>query len=148
MARKMGAGGGLGPALLILTVAGCLGGCGARRQEVFAYRLPNFPLRSVPVAAAAAGHPLPPLPQRASKPRRPRRRRASVSSRLDLNRAPLARLERVPGLTPAVAARIIAARPFRAKRALLRRGFLTPAAYALAKRYLVVHRRRRAPAGG
>lgn len=58
----------------------------------------------------------------------------------DLNHISLAQLERIPGLTPAIAARIIAARPFRSKRTLLLRGYLSRTAYNHAKSYLVVHR--------
>ncbi|MGH9491818.1 MAG: ComEA family DNA-binding protein [Terriglobales bacterium] len=151
-----------------LAAAALLAGCGERRQEVFAYQLPNFPLRNARPAGGAGLDP-PVLPAsgayvsrtrgsrsgysatrtghlRSGYARRPehrsaRRRRWANSARLDLNRAPLARLEQVPGVGPALAARIVAARPFRAKRDLLRHGLLTPAEYAQAKGYLVVHRR-------
>lgn len=125
----------------LLAAGSLLAGCGTRQQQVFAYRLSDFPLRT----ALATPRPSPdPLPQsRLVIPmlRRPRHRGARrASSRLDLNHAPLSLLERVPGLTPTLAARIIAARPFATKRSLLRRGFLSLAAYTRAKRFLVVHR--------
>lgn len=169
------------PAALLLgalAAGALLAGCGDRRQEVFAYQLPNFPLRNArPVGGAGLDPPVPPAggtyvsrirgsrsgysragyagsgssatrtsQLRSGYARRPehrsaRRPRWADSARLDLNRAPLARLEQVPGVGPARAARIVAARPFRAKRDLLRQGLLTPAEYAQAKGYLVVHRR-------
>lgn len=170
------------PAALLLgalAAVALLAGCGDRRQEVFAYQLPNFPLRNAsPAGGTGLDPPLRPARGaydsrtrrfragysgsgysaargghlRTGYTRRPehrsaRRRRWPDSARLDLNRAPLARLEQVPGVGPALAVRIVAARPFRAKRDLLRQGLLTPAEYARAKGYLVVHRqpgRRRA----
>jgi hypothetical protein len=77
-------------------------------------------------------------------PRHARRRRYGYGHRrsrpMDLNQISLSQLEQIPGLTPALAARIIAARPFRSKRTLLLRGYLPRAAYDQAKSYLVVHR--------
>ncbi len=77
-------------------------------------------------------------------PQHPRRRGYRYGHRRsrpeDLNQISLSQLERIPGLTPALAARIIAARPFRSKRTLLLRGYLPRAAYDQAKSYLVVHR--------
>ncbi len=77
-------------------------------------------------------------------PQRPRRRGYGYGHRrsrpIDLNQISLTQLERIPGLTPALAARIIAARPFRSKRTLLLRGYLPRAVYDQAKSYLVVHR--------
>lgn len=139
---------------LAMALALALAGCGSRRERVFAYRLPDYPLAANRPALAGA-------PSRAGRdsgasgrlsrpghrwarrsPRRRAGRRRLTGRRLNLNQVSLARLEQVPGLTPETAARIIAARaarPFRSKRALLHSGLLSPAAYAQAKGYLVVH---------
>lgn len=110
----------------------CLAGsvaCQAQSKQVFAYRLPDATLH------ASGGDP---PPQAVARTRR--------LAPLDLNQASATQLAGVPGLSPALAARIIAARPWRAKRDLLRRHFLTPQQYASAKVHLIVHRT--APAAG
>jgi hypothetical protein len=45
--------------------------------------------------------------------------------RLDLNRASVRALERLPGVTPSMAARIVAGRPYDDPHALVERGILT-----------------------
>ncbi|HZT73726.1 MAG TPA: helix-hairpin-helix domain-containing protein [Terriglobales bacterium] len=104
--------------------------CQTQQRQVFAYRLPDAAVR--PVATAAKSD-----PPRVNARARP----------LDLNHAAAAQLARVPGLSSALAAQIVAARPWRAKRDLLRRHLLTPAQYALAKAHLVVHRARPSRSG-
>lgn len=94
--------------------------------------------RSQRAGREARNRPFRRTPQHAS-----RRRYGYVHRRgrpKDLNQISLSQLEHIPGLTPALAARIIAARPFRSKRTLLLRGYLPRAAYDQAKSYLVVHR--------
>lgn len=111
-----------------LYLAGSLA-CQARPKQVFAYRLPDSTL------PATGGDP---PPKAIAGMRRP--------APFDLNRASAKQLAGVPGLNLGLAERIIAARPWRAKRDLLRRHFLTPQQYAAAKVHLIVHRL--APAAG
>lgn len=58
----------------------------------------------------------------------------------DLNRASAATLQQLPGIDAATVRALVAGRPYRAKRELLRRKILTPSQYARWKDYLVVHR--------
>lgn len=60
----------------------------------------------------------------------------------DLNRISERELTGLPGMTPALAHRLMTGRPYREKRALLSRHLLTPAQYDRWKDYLVVHRPR------
>lgn len=110
-------------AMMGLYLAGCLA-CQAQPKQVFAYRMPD----SIP--RATSGDPPPKVAT--ARTRRP--------APLDLNQASAGQLAGVPGLSPALAERIIAARPWRAKRDLLRHHFLTPQQYASAKVHLIVHR--------
>jgi DNA uptake protein ComE-like DNA-binding protein len=50
---------------------------------------------------------------------------APPAEALDLNVAPLARLERLPGITPSMARRIVAGRPYAEPAELVERGVLT-----------------------
>lgn len=59
----------------------------------------------------------------------------------DLNQVPLATLLTLPEMDEATAKSIIAARPYKTKRDLLKRKILTAAQYARWKDYLVVHRK-------
>lgn len=121
---------GLGLCAVGLLLAG-LTGCPNQPKEVFAYRLPDAPLRRAVDPPQTAG---------ATPPARNSTRRLGRVAALDLNRAPLAALAAVPGLNRELAQRILAQRPLHAKRDLLRLRLLTPAQYATAKPYLVVHR--------
>lgn len=119
-----------------LLFAVALVGCQAQPKEVFAYQLPNAPFSTAASAdARVAAAP-------AAKQYRESARRRWADTKLDLNQVSAAQLARVPGLTPALAEKIVELRPFRAKRDLLRHHVLSAGQYALAKRYLVVHRSR------
>lgn len=61
-------------------------------------------------------------------------------ARVDLNRASIAELMRVPGMTESWAGRIVRYRPYRTKLDLLERGVVTGAAYERIKDYVIAHR--------
>ncbi len=103
-----------------------LAGCGQPAYQVFAVRVASAP----PPAGTAPD----------------RRGRGSAGpglaageEKLDLNRVTAAGLRRLPGMSAAVIAAILAGRPYTAKRQLLRRGVLTAEQYANWKDELVVH---------
>ena len=54
------------------------------------------------------------------------RRKAGSSEPIDLNRAPVRAIEQLPGITPSMAARIVAGRPYDDPHALVERDILTP----------------------
>jgi DNA uptake protein ComE-like DNA-binding protein len=60
------------------------------------------------------------------------------AARVDLNSADAATLERLPGLSPEDASRIVANRPYAAKEDLLRRNILTQGQYAAVSDALIV----------
>lgn len=60
--------------------------------------------------------------------------------RIDANRASVAALEKVPGLTHVWAERIVRFRPYHSKKDLLDRGVLPDRVYDRARDYLIVHR--------
>lgn len=59
---------------------------------------------------------------------------------MDLNRASLDELMKVPGMTRVWAARIVRFRPYRAKNELTDRGVVTSDVYARIKDYVIAHR--------
>ncbi len=61
-------------------------------------------------------------------------------ARVDINHASLAELEKVPGMTPSWASRIIRFRPYRSKPDLLERGVVTSQVYERVKDYVIAHR--------
>ena len=59
---------------------------------------------------------------------------------VDINRASLQELEKVPGLTATWAARIVRFRPYRTKLDLLDQGVVTPEVYQQIRERVVAHR--------
>ena len=62
------------------------------------------------------------------------------ASRIDINRASLDDLMKIPGMTRTWAARIVRYRPYRTKVDLLDSGVLTGAVYDRIKDYVIAHR--------
>lgn len=62
------------------------------------------------------------------------------NQRVDINRASIAELLKVPGMTPSWAGRIVRFRPYRAKSDLLQRGVLPSGVYDRIKNYVIAHR--------
>ena len=60
--------------------------------------------------------------------------------RVDINRASLEGLLKVPGMTPSWAGRILRFRPYRSKQDLLDRGILPDRVYHRIKDYVIAHR--------
>jgi DNA uptake protein ComE-like DNA-binding protein len=61
-------------------------------------------------------------------------------ARIDINRASVDELLKVPGMTPTWAARIVRFRPYRTKQDLLDRGVVTSKVYDRIKDYVIAHR--------
>lgn len=61
-------------------------------------------------------------------------------ARVDINRASMAELLKVPGMTPSWAGRIVRFRPYHAKSDLLQRGVLPSGVYDRIKNYVIAHR--------
>jgi competence protein ComEA len=61
-------------------------------------------------------------------------------ARVDINHAGIAELEKVPGITPSWAGRIVRFRPYRTKQDLLDRGVLPSDVYDRIKDYVIAHR--------
>jgi DNA uptake protein ComE-like DNA-binding protein len=68
------------------------------------------------------------------------RERTETAQPVDINRASLQELEKVPGITPTWAARIIRFRPYRTKLDLLDQGVLTPEVYQRIRERVIAHR--------
>ena len=83
------------------------------------------------VCAAGAG-----LSQAAAsrKPARP------AEERVDINRATVPELMKVPGMTATWAGRIVRFRPYRTKQDLLERGVVTSQVYDRIKDFIIAHR--------
>jgi DNA uptake protein ComE-like DNA-binding protein len=64
----------------------------------------------------------------------------SPSERVDINQASLAELERVPGMTPTWAARIVRFRPYRTKQDLMDKGVVSTQVYDRIKDFVIAHR--------
>jgi competence protein ComEA len=62
------------------------------------------------------------------------------AARIDINRASVDDLAKIPGLTPTWAARIVRFRPYRTKEDLLERGVLPSDVYDRIKDHVVAHR--------
>ncbi len=61
-------------------------------------------------------------------------------ARIDINRASLDELLKVPGMTPGWAGRIVRFRPYRTKQDLLDRGVLPSGVYDRIKDWIIAHR--------
>lgn len=61
-------------------------------------------------------------------------------ARIDINRASVRELLKVPGMTPSWAGRIVRFRPYRTKLDLLDRGIVTMSVYDRIKDYVIAHR--------
>jgi len=60
--------------------------------------------------------------------------------RIDINRASVEELLKVPGMTPSWAGRIVRYRPYRSKMDLVDRGVLTAEFYERIRNYVIAHR--------
>lgn len=60
--------------------------------------------------------------------------------KIDINRASVADLLKIPGMTPSWAGRIVRFRPYHAKSDLLERGVLPSGVYDRIKDYVIAHR--------
>lgn len=60
--------------------------------------------------------------------------------RIDINRASLGALLKVPGMTPSWAGRIVRFRPYRTKLDLLEKGVVSDEVYDRIKDYVIAHR--------
>lgn len=60
--------------------------------------------------------------------------------RVDINRASMADLVKIPGMTPSWAGRIVRFRPYHAKSDLLERGVLPSDVYDRIRNYVIAHR--------
>jgi DNA uptake protein ComE-like DNA-binding protein len=67
---------------------------------------------------------------------------AADAAKLDINTATAAQLKALPGIGDALAARIIAGRPYTAKNQLTRRGILTQDEYNAITEKIIAHRPR------
>lgn len=123
-----------------LVVLGALVGVAAlalgcqQPYQVFAVQIAKAAPAAAPLATAAD-----PLPTGQS-PQVKKRRKRSKQEKWDLNRVPASTLMELPGISRATVEAMIAGRPYKAKRELLKRRILTPAQYAKWKDELVVHR--------
>jgi DNA uptake protein ComE-like DNA-binding protein len=64
----------------------------------------------------------------------------SPQMRVDINRATVDELLKVPGMTPSWAGRIVRFRPYRSKADLLEKGIVSGQVYDRIKDYLIAHR--------
>lgn len=135
--------------VLLSTLAGALlpaAACEQKPYKVFAIEVQRQPL----VAATASPGPAP-LARSAVGPEDNAVDAGmhAAHPQLDVNQASSAQLLRVlPGISEATVAAIVAGRPYKDKRELLRRKILTAEQYAQWKDYLVVHRVPKAGARG
>jgi len=127
-------------------------GCGSRPTRVFAVQIasasevspvsgPAAPRRALPVSTAnlgAGGGRLAASLEAGISPSEPVLR--ARHPQWDLNHASGAVLAGLPGIQPATLAAILAGRPYRSKRELLKRKIVSASQYARWKDYLVVHR--------
>jgi DNA uptake protein ComE-like DNA-binding protein len=60
--------------------------------------------------------------------------------RVDINHASLAELEKVPGMTPSWAGRVMRFRPYRSKLDLFDKGIVSSAVYDRIKDFVIAHR--------
>lgn len=63
-----------------------------------------------------------------------------AEDRVDINHASLEELEKIPGMTPSWAGRIVRFRPYRSKLDLVEHGVVTSRVYERIKDYIVAHR--------
>lgn len=123
--------------LLIVATASLAVGCGQHPQRVFAVQVAAAPAATTARPASAKAAVAMAMPTGELVGFHP------SHSKRDLNAAPLSELETIPGLSPRLAAALVAGRPYTAKRELMKRGLLTEEQYARWKDYLIVHRTRR-----
>ncbi|TAN20832.1 MAG: hypothetical protein EPN33_13680 [Acidobacteria bacterium] len=122
-----------------LVVLGVLGGLAVlaigcqQPYQVFAVQI----AKAAPTTTATAAADPPPDGQ---QPRVKKRKKRSERQKWDVNRVPASTLMELPDISRATVAAMMAGRPYKAKRELLKRGILTPAQYAKWKGELVVHR--------
>jgi hypothetical protein len=64
----------------------------------------------------------------------------AVATPVDINRAPLSALLRIPGMTRVWAERIVRFRPYRTKRDLVEEGVLPAPVYSKIEDYVIAHR--------
>lgn len=64
----------------------------------------------------------------------------AFKDKVDINRASVADLLKIPGMTPSWAGRIVRFRPYHAKSDLLERGVLPSSVYDRIKDYVIAHR--------
>lgn len=89
------------------------------------------------LANSGAGSPT----AQAGQPRTTRQRTTPPpDARIDINRAGVDELMKVPGMTRIWAVRIVRFRPYHAKNDLLDRGVVTSAVYDRIKNYVIAHR--------
>lgn len=105
---------------------------------MFAFLLASAPLLSAQLSNQTLYRAYEPHPSPPHAPRAPSAARDKAKS--DINHAPLAELENVPGLNPLWAQRIIAHRPYNTKQALVDKGILPAAVYDHARNFLIAHR--------
>lgn len=67
-------------------------------------------------------------------------RAPAPEARIDINRASVDQLMKVPGMTPIWAARIVRFRPYRTKVDLLQRGIVSAEVYTRIKDYVIAHK--------
>jgi len=108
--------------------------CGQQPYRVFATQVAWAPAANPPAGAPALATPVAAIADDAGSLK-------ASHPQWDLNQVPLATLMTLPEMDDATAKSIIAARPYKAKRDLLKRKILTAAQYARWKDYLVVHRK-------
>lgn len=63
----------------------------------------------------------------------------SQEQRVDINHASIAELEKVPGMTPSWAGRIVRFRPYRTKQDLTEKGVVSGAVYDRIKDFVIAH---------
>lgn len=119
--------------------AGCYGGAAV---AVLWMGAENGVVQRILIAAvlvlAMAGGSL--LPLRAGEARRSSTAAAQADELVDVNRASVAELMKIPGMTSSWAGRIVRFRPYRAKSDLLLRGVLPSDVYDRIQDHVVAHR--------
>jgi DNA uptake protein ComE-like DNA-binding protein len=100
---------------------------------------PAPPLAALPPAPAARAQSGIEAYSRAHSAPRTAPADAGSAAAVDVNRASLAELESVAGITPVWAARIVRYRPYASRYQLRTRGILPPSLYVRVRPYLVAH---------
>jgi len=129
--------------LLSVCCAAALAACGQQPYRVFAVQVAWAPKIEKPGLSGP--------PPSAAAPVQARLAKTDVGAltpkhpQWDLNQASAATLSNLPGMDEATLQAMLAGRPYKSKRELVRRRILTAAQYASWKGYLVVHRMRLKP---